>query len=137
MDAALLYNAFKSDFWSIRSSYNGALCDICGEPCEFENADPHHAVIRQGQSMGMPDDVRTEVRCKVVNCNLVHHAPCHEEAHANPELCVAILIAIWGYEDIDRWVGSLGFKVPFHWNRGLTQSEAADMVKKEAPWVLA
>jgi len=132
----VLRGQLKVRLWRERTNYDYGLplCDVCGEPLWGGQCAMHESVVRRGVARGWPkeDRVKIFVPC---NCHLVCHGTCHMQAHASPDLMVAIQIVRYGMQHIREWIATLPFKVPFHWTRGLDEEGALELVRREAPWV--
>ena len=108
------------------------LCDICGEPMRV--CDMHESIVRRGVAQGWPLKRRSDIFVPE-NCHLLH-PKCHSDAHANPELMVAIQMLRYGREKIQEWIDSLPFRATFYWDRGLGMRDAYELVEAHTPWIL-
>jgi hypothetical protein len=111
---------------------NAVRCDICGRP--VAEPDGHHAIVSKQDVRGWPKEQRALIN-EPWNLLLVHGPGgqrCHKVAHANPKLCVAILVGIYTWLMIDLWVDrDLPFKERFDWHRGIADAEEAAEIVRE------
>lgn len=131
-------NDLKIELWRGRTYEPGSpLCDVCGESLVTGNAtcDMHESIVRKGVAMGWSKEDRMKISVPC-NCHLVHHGKCHERAHADPDLMVAIQVARYGMQHIREWIATLPFRVPFSWHRGYDDRTARLTVERRAPWIL-
>lgn len=95
-------------------------CVLCGGRC----VDRHHLLIARRVVMGWKRRCRklADHEYNLINlCRL-----CHKEAHGwKHRYLVARQIVRYGYEHLQNWVGTLPFKIPFHWDMGITSDKEA------------
>jgi len=128
----------KARLWRERLSYTvnppRPLCDVCGEPLgRLGRADLHESIVPRRVAMGWPKEQRGLIYV-AYNCHLLHRK-CHKQAHADPDLMVAIQVCRYGFTPLKVWVDTLPFRVPYNWwHRGLDERTARLMVERRAPW---
>lgn len=126
----LARNALKS-----RLLWRSRQCDVCGVTVEpaGHGVDMHESIVSKQQVRGWRKELRGLINVED-NCHLVHHGDCHD--NASPRLMAAIQIVRYGKPRIQRWIDGLPFKIKYHWDRGLTEKAARDLVEVFAPWIL-
>lgn len=100
-------------------------CDVCGN--RLREPDMHESIVTKQAARGWSKKKRKLINHRF-NCHLVCNS-CHTWAHAHPKEMVAIQISRHGYDEIQEWIDSLEFRVPFSWHRGLDQVEADRMAE--------
>ena len=128
MATRLDYADFKAEIYNERMNWEAGspLCAMCNKPAG-ESFALHHAIVSRKVAMGWAKKLRGLIHHRY-NVLVVHQRKCHLQAHASPKLCVAILVMMYGWQEIEDWVNALPWKVPFSWHRGLTKEEAEEMV---------
>lgn len=121
-------NELKAWLWDERADYvlesPCPRCAVCGKP--VSNPDMHEAIVPKRAAMGWPKSKRGLINHRY-NCLLVCSGTgCHLQAHACPERMVAMLILMYGWDNINEWVETLPFKVRFVWHRGILNEEEAN-----------
>ena len=119
-------NALKASLWETHPR-----CAVCDEPLPG-TCDMHECIVPKRIAAGWSKKQRWLINHRY-NCVLVHSGTgCHLWAHAHPRIMVAQLIVQYTWEGLDEWVGSLPFKVPYSWHRGILSWDEAMEVLGEA-----
>jgi len=102
-------------------------CDVCGHKLGH-GPHMHESIVPKRAAMGWPKGKRGLINHRY-NCHLLCCERCHQWAHAHPRRMVAIQIARYGYDEVQKWIDSLEFKVPYAWHRGLDEAEAGRLAE--------